>query len=77
MTTSPLAWLENTEADDFSRLGTLSCNEIIVSKDASGDINFVHNRDTTECSGIGELENLELDIVLDFNVSTSSSSTNL
>ncbi|XP_047971444.1 SUPPRESSOR OF GAMMA RESPONSE 1-like isoform X2 [Salvia hispanica] len=57
----------NTEADDFSRPNPLSCNEIVESKDASNDINTVHNRCTTGCNGIGELENLELDVAPDFN----------
>ncbi|XP_042015726.1 SUPPRESSOR OF GAMMA RESPONSE 1-like isoform X2 [Salvia splendens] len=57
----------NTEADDFNRPNSLSCNEIFDSKDASGDINAVHNRDTTGCCGIGELENLDLDVAPDFN----------
>ncbi|KAL1531602.1 SUPPRESSOR OF GAMMA RESPONSE 1-like isoform X1 [Salvia divinorum] len=63
--TTPLAG--NTEADYFSRLESLSRNEIVASKDASGGINAAHNRDTNGWSGIGELENLELDTAPDFN----------
>ncbi|XP_042034775.1 SUPPRESSOR OF GAMMA RESPONSE 1-like isoform X1 [Salvia splendens] len=58
---------ENTEAGDFSRPNSLSCNEIVESKEAFGDINAVHSRDTTGCYGISELENLELDAAPDFN----------
>ncbi|XP_047967852.1 SUPPRESSOR OF GAMMA RESPONSE 1-like isoform X2 [Salvia hispanica] len=57
----------NTEADDFNQPNSLYCNEIVESIDASGDMIAMHNRDTTSCSGIGKLENLELDVAPDFN----------
>lgn len=81
----------NIKAVDATLLEPLFCNEIIESYDAFGelepqnpcstqvncDINAVNDRDANGCSGIGELDNIELDTPPDFNVSPSSAPMNL
>ncbi|XP_047973478.1 SUPPRESSOR OF GAMMA RESPONSE 1-like isoform X1 [Salvia hispanica] len=71
----------NIKAVDATLLEPLFCNEIIESYDAFGelepqnpcstqvncDINAVNDRDANGCSGIGELDNIELDTPPDFN----------